>query len=297
MQDFIQKIIIQHLPHFSSENVEAAVLRLDLLHPVVSGNKWFKLQYYLADALADGSHTIATFGGAYSNHIAATAFAARQIGLKSIGYIRGEMPAGFMPILSTAQEYGMELRFVDRSRYRDKETIMEEESQPGWYWIMEGGYGKKGAEGAATILEVVDTCVYTHICCAVGTGTMMAGLIKRALPGQQVTGISVLKNNFVLEKEVRALLNDTEAGKPFSLLHDYHFGGYAKHPPLLIEYMKEIWFNHAVPTDIVYTARLFFAVQDLINNKDHFPKGSRLLLIHSGGLQGNHSLPLGTLPF
>ena len=297
MLDFIQKITIQALPHFSSENVEAAVLRLDLLHPVVSGNKWFKLQYYVADAVARDSHTIVTFGGAYSNHIVATAFVASQAGLGSIGYIRGEMSTGFMPTLSTAKEYGMELRFVDRGRYRDKETIMQEEGRPGWYWIMEGGYGKKGAEGAATILDIVDTRAYSHICCAVGTGTMMAGLVKRALPDQQVTGISVLKNNFTLEKEILALLNDTEVRKPFSLVHDYHFGGYAKHPPLLIEYMKEVWFTHAVPTDIVYTSRLFFAVQDLINNKDYFPTGSRLLLIHSGGLQGNHSLPLGTLPF
>jgi len=296
MKEYIQNIILHPLKHFSNELVCADILRLDLLHPVVSGNKWFKLQYYLQDALATEKNTIATFGGAYSNHIVATAFAAKEAGLKSIGFIRGEMVAQISPTLLQARDYGMELRFIDRERYRNKAQIMRKWNEPGLYWIMEGGYGERGANGAADMLTIRDTSEYTHILCAVGTGTMMAGLIKSAKSNQEVIGISVLKNHFGLEKEVRQLLSSVENLHRFSLLHGYHFGGYAKHPEELIEFMKDIWLTEKVPTDIVYTSKLLFATKDLIQ-KNYFPPGSKLLLIHSGGLQGNNSLQPGRLPF
>jgi len=273
-----------------------AILRLDLLHPVVSGNKWFKLQYYLQDALATQKNTIATFGGAWSNHIVATAYAAREAGLKSIGFIRGEVVTAPSPTLLQAMSYGMELVFINRERYRNKESIIREQDRTGFYWIMEGGYGELGARGAAEIARVADTTSYTHIFCAAGTGTMLAGLIKSAAPHQQLTGISVLKNHLGLEKEVRCLLPHTEKQSPFSIIHDYHFGGYARHPEELILFMKKTWLTEGVPTDIVYTSKLLFAAKDLVEKK-HFPPGSRLLLIHSGGLQGNGSLLPSTLPF
>jgi len=296
MRDYLQNITLHPLKHFSNELVCADILRLDLLHPVVSGNKWFKLQYYLQDALANEKNTIATFGGAYSNHIVATAFTAKEAGLKSIGFIRGEMVAQLSLTLLQATDYGMELRFIDRERYHNKEQIMQEWDRPDMYWIMEGGYGEPGAKGAADMLTIRDTSEYTHILCAVGTGTMMAGLIKSAKSNQEVIGISVLKNHFGLEKEVRSLLSSEENQQAFSLMHDYHFGGYAKHPEELIEFMKDIWLTEKVPTDIVYTSKLLFAARDLIQKK-YFPPGSKLLLIHSGGLQGNNSLQPGRLPF
>ena len=297
MRENLQDIKIQHLPGFSTQEVSVDILRLDLLHPVVSGNKWFKLQYYLQDAIATGKNTIASFGGAYSNHIAATAYAAREAGLKSIGYIRGERGVELSPTLLNAMNYGMELVFVDRTLYRKKEkNIISQNNNTNIYWIMEGGYGMLGAKGASDILTVTDTSQYSHILCAVGTGTMMAGLIKTALPQQELIGISVLKNNPELENEVCSLLNSDENKKPFSILHGYHFGGYAKHPAALIQFMKETWQAENLPTDIVYTSKLLFAAKDLIA-VDQFLPGSRVLLIHSGGLQGNQSLPFNTLPF
>ena len=297
MRENLQDIKIQHLPGFSTQEVSVDILRLDLLHPVVSGNKWFKLQYYLQDAIATGKNTIASFGGAYSNHIVATAYAAREAGLKSIGYIRGERGVELSPTLLNAMNYGMELVFVDRTLYRKKEeNIISQNNNANIYWIMEGGYGMLGAKGASDILTVTDTSQYSHILCAVGTGTMMAGLIKTALPQQEMIGISVLKNNPELENEVCSLLNSDENKKPFSILHGYHFGGYAKHPAALIQFMKETWQAEKLPTDIVYTSKLLFAAKDLIA-VDQFLPGSRVLLIHSGGLQGNQSLPFNTLPF
>ena len=297
MRENLQDIKIQHLPGFSTQEVSVDILRLDLLHPVVSGNKWFKLQYYLQDAIATGKNTIASFGGAYSNHIVATAYAAREAGLKSIGYIRGERATELSPTLLNAMNYGMELVFVDRTLYRKKEeNIISQNNNANIYWIMEGGYGMLGAKGASDILTVTDTSQYSHILCAVGTGTMMAGLIKTALPQQELIGISVLKNNPEMENEVCSLLNSDENKKPFSILHGYHFGGYAKHPAALIQFMKETWQAEKLPTDIVYTSKLLFAAKDLIA-VDQFLPGSRVLLIHSGGLQGNQSLPFNTLPF
>ncbi|MBV9986445.1 MAG: pyridoxal-phosphate dependent enzyme [Chitinophagaceae bacterium] len=290
----MQKIALQALPTLSLHDVRTEILRLDQIHPIVSGNKWFKLKYYLRDAQDQGCKIIVTCGGAYSNHLVATAYAASAAGLKSIGYVRGGEPAHFSPTLLDAQSFGMELRFVSREQYRDKNALAEADSAQ--YWIGEGGYGLKGAAGAAEIPGLVSKESYSHILCAVGTGTMMAGLIKAAGAGQQIVGISVLKNHGVLEQEVKALLDPDESGRSFEILHDYHFGGYAKHPPALLQFMKELWKAESLPTDIVYTSKLLFAAQDLVNKK-HFPAGSRLLLIHSGGLQGNRSLPAQALPF
>jgi 1-aminocyclopropane-1-carboxylate deaminase len=296
MKDSLRNCRIQPLPSFSIKDVPVAILRLDLLHPVVSGNKWFKLQYYLQDAIHTGKSRIASFGGAYSNHIVATAYAAREADLESIGYIRGEKPAQLSHTLLDAMEYGMELVFIGRDEYRRKEEIIQEKNDPEIYWIMEGGYGILGAKGASDILQIADTDQYTHILCAVGTGTMMAGLVKTATPRQQVIGISVMKNNPGLLEKVSSLLNSDENEKRFSILHDYHFGGYAKHPPELIEFMKETWLAEQLPTDIVYTSKLLYAVKELVAG-NYFPPGSRVLLVHSGGLQGNASLPPGTLSF
>jgi 1-aminocyclopropane-1-carboxylate deaminase len=294
MQENLQNIKIQRLINFSSETIQVDVLRLDLFHPIISGNKWFKLQFYLEEAIRLGKKSIATFGGAYSNHIVATACAANELGLESLGLIRGnEEGSG---TLEEAKKYGMKLVFINREEYRNKELIKQVWDAEDRYWIMEGGYGVKGAEGAAEILAVSDTTHYSHILCAVGTGTMMAGLIKTATPKQQVTGISVLKNHLELENEIRSLLTATENKKHFTLNHDYHFGGYAKQTEPLFTFMKALWLTEAVPTDIVYTSKLLYGVQDLLK-RNYFPAGSNILIIHSGGLQGNRSLQEGILPF
>lgn len=292
----LQNIKVQQLSLFSNATTEVDLLRLDLLHPIVSGNKWFKLHYYLKEAKDLRADTIASFGGAYSNHIVATAFAAKEAGLKSMGLIRGDQLPTLSPTLSEAVSYGMQLEFISRDAYRNKISLIETHHREGMYWINEGGYGALGAKGAAEILKVIDTSSYTDILCATGTGTMLAGLISAALPKQQLTGISVLKNHFQIEKEIKALLSAENAMKPFTIIDSYHFGGYAKHPPELIDFMKRIWQTESVPTDIVYTSKLLFGAYDLLQT-GYFPAGSRVLVIHSGGLQGNASLPPNTLPF
>jgi 1-aminocyclopropane-1-carboxylate deaminase len=164
------------------------------------------------------------------------------------------------------------------------------------YIINEGGYSAIGAAGAATIAEYYKGTGYTHICCATGTGTMMAGLIKAATDQETIVGIPVLKNNLSIQHETEALLTEKDKNKPFSFIHDYQFGGYAKYNIELIEYMNRFYSDTGVPTDFVYTAKLVYGVYDLVP-KNYFPSNSRLLIIHSGGLQGNHSLKNGMLIF
>jgi 1-aminocyclopropane-1-carboxylate deaminase/D-cysteine desulfhydrase-like pyridoxal-dependent ACC family enzyme len=278
---------------FSKKKVIASVLRLDKIHPLVSGNKWFKLRYYLQEAKVQHKKTIVTFGGAWSNHILATAAACKINQLNSIGIIRGEEAATLSPTLIQAKELGMQLIFVSREDYVNK-IIPPELNREETYFINEGGYGTLGAEGASTILDYCEKKSYTHICCAVGTGTMMAGIIKSTPPQQQVIGISVLKNNMGLETSVQSLLNPEETY--LRIIHEYHFGGYAKYNLALIDFMNTFYQQTKIPSDFVYTGKLFYAINNLIST-DFFKPGSRLLLIHSGGLQGNSSLGKGTLIF
>jgi len=277
----------------NKNGVEVSVLRLDKIHPLISGNKWFKLRYYIEDAQKQNKKTILTFGGAWSNHILATAAACKLYKLNSIGIIRGEKPRELSSTLEQAMKLGMKLIFSAREDYRIG-IIPEELKEEEYYLVNEGGYGDKGAAGAATILDYCDKKKYTYICCAAGTGTMTAGLIMASLPSNTVIGISVLKNNTGLEEKIRSLL--PVANPNFQLLHDYHFGGYAKYKPELIGFMNEYFSRTNIPTDFVYTGKLFFAINDLIN-ADYFATGSKMLIIHSGGLQGNSSLEKGTLIF
>ncbi|MBS1628052.1 MAG: pyridoxal-phosphate dependent enzyme [Bacteroidetes bacterium] len=276
------------------DNVLLNVLRLDKLHSIVSGNKWFKLQYYLQDAIKNNINTIATFGGAYSNHIAATAFVCKEYNLKGIGIIRGDENQT-SPTIKFAQECNMELLFINRENFKDKNAVKEKYKTNNWYWINEGGYGIMGCKGAASIMKFIPEDA-THIIAAVGTGTTFAGLIKAALPHQKVIGINILKGNLSIHNEIKNLLTEEEQQKKFEIIHHYHFGGYAKHPKELIEFMKQLWFENNLPTDIVYTSKMMFAVIDLITKK-YFKPNSKIVAIHSGGLQGNFSLPPNTLPF
>ena len=279
-----------------NSRIEADVLRLDEIHPVVSGNKWFKLKEYLADALSQNKRTIVTFGGAYSNHIIATAAACKNYGLQSAGIIRGERPAVLSHTLQHAIDYGMKLFFLSRSEYSEKiipHTVYKQYDKQDVYIINEGGYGPLGVRGAKAILES-EHAHYTHVIAAVGTGTTLAGLVASSQAHQQVIGIPVLKNNHSLQKEIEDLLPGHE--KKFILIHDFHFGGYARQNRELIEFMNTWYQRTGIPSDFVYTGKLFFAVDQLARHS-YFPQGSRLLIIHSGGLQGNESLPKGSLIF
>ena len=186
----------------------------------------------------------------------------------------------------------MQLVFLSREAYQSKQLPASLRNRDDCYIIGEGGYGITGAKGAATILDHTLKNKYSHICCAAGTGTMTAGLLLH--PYQtEVISVSVLKNNFQLEDDIRHLVNNKK--KPV-IIHDYHFGGYAKHTPLLLSYMNEFYHHTTIPSDFVYTCKLFLAINDLIGN-NYFKQGSKLLVIHSGGLQGNRSLNKGTLIF
>lgn len=288
MQPFLQQPFLQTLHSYSNSNIKVDVLRLDEVHPIVSGNKWYKLQYYLREALMNKHTAIASFGGAYSNHLVALAYACKSAGLKSIGVVRGEKPQHLSHTLQHAMQYGMQLQFVSREDYCNKKLLAQQLLHQ-HYIIPEGGYGSLGAKGAATILQAVDTSSYTHIICACGTGTMLAGIAMVALPQQQVLGICVLKGYKNLENDVQEIMDDDKKAKPFSILHQYHFGGYAKHPQTLINFINELQTKENLPTDIVYTSKLFFAVKDLLQ-QHYFKNGTKVLVIHSGGLQGNGSL-------
>jgi 1-aminocyclopropane-1-carboxylate deaminase len=279
---------------YQQKEVTLQVLRLDLIHPIISGNKWFKLKEYLAAAKALHKKKIVTFGGAFSNHIVATAAAGRQNGFETFGIIRGERPAQLSHTLQQAQELGMQLFFIAREAYRQKELPDEILQQEDVYIINEGGYGEKGAQGASTMLDLVNKQQFTHFAAAVGTGTMLAGLRHAAAEAQKVIGIAVLKNYTALEDDVWKLLPQPK-GK-IKVLHDYHFGGYAKKSPALFQFMNDWFAQTGIPSDFVYTGKLFYALDDIIQH-DYFEKGAQILAIHSGGLQGNASLPKGTLIF
>jgi 1-aminocyclopropane-1-carboxylate deaminase len=289
------------------------LLRLDSLHPIVSGNKFYKLRFYIAAAIQNGCSTVVSFGGPYSNHIVALAFTAKEAKLKSIGYIRTNTDEPMTPSLAEAKAYGMELVYLGRTDFQSKKASILELSanKSDTYFIDEGGYGSIGAKGAATILSEQDTTHYDYIICAVGTGTMLAGCINAASPNQKIIGIPVLKNEGSIENEINALLldknnpnydssndssNDKINSHSYTLLHQFHQGGYAKTNSMMIDFMNRLWDTEKIPTDIVYTSKLLFGVEQLIQ-ENYFEKNASILVIHSGGLQGNRSLPVGTLKF
>ena len=278
-----------HVPVLRDKNVQLDVLRLDKIHPVISGNKWFKLKYHLDNFNAGNYKGIISFGGAWSNHIVATSYACYLQKIKCIGIIRGEKPLQLSATLLEAANHEMKLNFISREKYSQRnndeflQTIKKE--FPDYYIIPEGGAGKEGEEGAAEILQHTDGKNYTHIACAIGTGTMFNGIKKSASSNQNTLGIVVLKG----WKEENATDNA-------SLFLNYHFGGYAKYNATLIDFMNDFFKLTNIPTDFVYTGKLAYAIFDLIGN-DHFHPASKILMIHSGGLQGNASLQKGSLIF
>lgn len=277
-------------------NITLRILRLDTVHPVISGNKLFKLHYFLQQVT---NNTLVTFGGAYSNHLAATAFACHEKNIRSIGIVRGEKPPVLSHTLLHCIQYGMELHFVSRDQYRTKDEpqfLAAVEEQYGKCTIVpEGGYAPVGAAGAAHIMEYIGNSV-THICTAAGTATTAAGLLTKLREHQQLIIVPVLKGLNDMMQRISYL-----SGKPFdaaktNIQNEYHFGGYAKQTPELVAFMNKMYDQHELPLDFVYTAKMMYAVYDLIE-KDCFPCNSDICCIHTGGLQGNRSLPANTLTF
>ena len=265
------------------------VKRLDQIHPQISGNKFFKLKYNFLEAQKQGLNKVLTFGGAYSNHIAATAYAAHLFGFKSVGIIRGEELASkaLNPTLATAQQFGMQLHFVSREQYRLKdqpEYIAALNQQfPEHFIIPEGGTNPLAIQGCKEILNTDDLQNYDVICCAVGTGGTISGIIEASSEHQTVIGFSALKGDF-LQHDVQ----QWTMKKNWQITDAYCGGGYAKTTPELFHFMQAFEAEHNIPLEQVYTAKMMVGLFDLIE-QNYFPHGSRILVIHTGGLQGRHT--------
>ena len=281
--------IAQNIPdqQINFHDITLIIRRLDLVHPQISGNKFFKLKYNFLEAKRQGYQHILSFGGAYSNHIAATAFAAQQFGFQSVGVIRGEELADrpLNPTLATAQEFGMQLHFVSRDEYRRKqqpEYLAELARQfPNHYIIPEGGTNALAIQGCQEILKENDA-QFDVICCAVGTGGTISGLIEASHAHQQILGFSALKGSF-LKDEVAQLTKKTN----WNILDDYCCGGYAKTSAALVQFIRDFEAEFSIPLEQVYTAKMLMGIFDLIE-KNYFLARSKLLVIHSGGLQGRN---------
>jgi 1-aminocyclopropane-1-carboxylate deaminase len=295
-------------PVFHQNKLQVDILRLDKIHSEISGNKWFKLKYYLEKAKQTNKDTLVSFGGAYSNHLLALAATAHLHGLSSIGLIRGEQPVLLSHTLIAAKEYGMKLLFLTRSAFDLKKRLdffenetenfpdLDVETIQNSLLIPEGGAGTEGIRGSAEILSFIPQLEYTHICTAAGTGTTLAGLIDGSQPDLKIIGISVVKGTRDLEPMDISWIKDRSKIAHVQMVHDYHFGGYAKYNASLIRFMNTTYAESGIPTDFVYTGKLLFAVISMAVMK-LFPPGSRILVLHTGGLQGNRSLTPGLLGF
>ena len=266
--------------------VQLTVKRLDLIHPQISGNKFFKLKYNLLEAKQQNLNQVLTFGGAYSNHIAATAYAAHYFGFQSIGIIRGEELAkqAFNPTLQTAQDFGMQLHFVSRAEYRlrhELEYLQQlKQRYPNTLIIPEGGTNQLAIQGTKEILSADDRENYDVICCAVGTGGTIAGIIESSSDQQHILGFSALKGDF-LKHDIQQWTNKTN----WSLTDEYCCGGYAKTNSELLQFMQQFEQQYAVSLEQIYTAKMMMGLFDLIQ-QGNFPVNTRILAIHTGGLQG-----------
>lgn len=273
-------------PVLDQAHVRLLIKREDLNHPFVSGNKWWKLKYNLAEAKNQKKRTLLTFGGAYSNHIFATAAAAHELSLKAIGIVRGEETLPLNETLAFAKSRGMELQYISREAYRTKtnpEFIKALQDQLGdFYLIPEGGTNALAVQG---VEEFAQTLGYDfdYVCCAVGTGGTLAGLIKGLPNDKIILGFSSLKGGEFLNAEVNQWLK--KPSQNWSIITDYHFGGYGKTTDELISFQKRLLSHQHVLFDLVYGSKMMSGIFDLIQ-KNFFKPGSTILAIHTGGLQG-----------
>lgn len=275
------------------------VARLDLLHPVISGNKWFKLKYNLEKAIAANKKGILTMGGAYSNHLCATAFACHQQGFSSAGIIRGEIQEPLNSTLAFCKAHGMQLIPVSRTDYDSTSVAINfiKQQKDHFLFVPEGGNNAEGLRGCMEILSAIDEAdSYTHILCAMGTGTTFKGLAAAAKQQQTVIGIPVLKIKTEEQAEFIQQHAAITTEATTHVLFQFAGAGYARTTQEQFNFMNLFYTKTGIPTDIVYTGKLMHAAVTLAE-QEYFPANSKVLLIHSGGLQGNNSLPAGTLLF
>lgn len=313
-------------PEIIPSGINLHVLRLDLNHPYMSGNKWYKLKYNIEELkrysgkTSSGKSVVLTFGGAFSNHIAAVAAAGKEFGFKTIGIIRG-IPPPFgnkqertAPIPSTekykrsytlefAEKCGMQLHFISREEYRKKDSadfIHSLTRQFGnFYLLPEGGTNELAIKGCSEILSAVDI-PFNYICCPVGTGGTLAGIISSLDDKQKAIGFSVLNaknyhtdeiNKWLLNFRTGPLSPKKATQNNFQIEEGYHFGGYAKHTPELLRFIADFEKQTQIRLDHVYTGKMIFGIYDLIR-KDYFPENSTIIAVHTGGLQGKLKIPV-----
>ncbi len=271
---------------FDEAGVELSIKRDDLLHTFISGNKWRKLRYNLLQAKEEGATRLLTFGGAYSNHIAAVSAAGKEFGFDTIGMIRGEETLPLNPTLDFATKQGMKLGYLSRELYTYKnEPLVLEKLKEKWedfYLIPEGGANSLGVKGCEEILDS-ETDDYNFISVASGTGTTAAGILKAAKDYQTVLSFPALKGGEFLETEIEKMADSFSAR--LWMLTKYHFGGYAKVNEELVNFINEFKQAHQIQLDPIYTGKMLYGLYDMIEN-NVFPEGSKLLAIHTGGLQG-----------
>lgn len=276
------------------KEITLAVKREDLLHEHISGNKFRKLYYNVIAAKEKSYDTLLTFGGAYSNHIAATAAAGKEYGIKTIGVIRGDELGENLsktlsenPTLRFAHSQGMRFHFVTRAQYREKtnpEFIRNLFRLFGnFYLVPEGGTNELAVKGTEEILRPEDAD-FDYVCSAIGTGGTIAGIINSAFPHQKILGFPALKEDF-LHKNIQQYTHSDN----WQLVRDYNFGGFAKIDKKLVDFINMVNDLHKLPLDPVYTGKMMYGIIDLIK-KDFFPKGSKILAIHTGGLQGRDGM-------
>lgn len=268
------------------------IKRDDLIHPEISGNKYRKLKYNLLEAQNKGYKTLLTFGGAFSNHIAAVAAAGREFGFKTIGVIRGEEVVDKIdenPTLKFAQQQGMQFKFVSRTDYRLKteQTFIDKlhDEFGDFYLVPEGGTNNLAVKGCEEILTKTDAD-FDFVCCPIGTGGTISGVINCSKPGQQVLGFPALKGDFLNHEIAKFAKKDN-----WRLITDYHFGGFAKINSDLVSFINSFKKETNIPLDPIYTGKMMYGIFDLLE-KGFFPKESKILAIHTGGLQGIQGMNL-----
>ena len=276
----------------TEKDIQLFIKREDLNHPLIMGNKWRKLKYNLEQARVEEHTTLLTFGGAFSNHIYATAAAGKEFGFKTIGIIRGERIEPLNSTLRFAEEQGMDLHFITRTDYRKKMTtefLAALKSKFGrFYTLPEGGSNTLAIKGCAEIVFEIEID-YTHICVPCGTGSTMSGIIVGNQDKGKVIGFAAMKGGQFLEKEIQNLLNQydptTQTLKNWNIETAYHFGGFAKHKPPLIQFINDFKKEHNIQLEPLYTGKMLYGIFDKIE-KAIFQKEDKIIVIHTGGLQG-----------
>ena len=291
-----------HSSFLEQAKVQLYVKRDDLLHPEFGGNKWRKLKHNLLFAKQHHYSTLLTFGGAWSNHIYATAAAGKYFGFNTIGIIRGEQHAPLNPTLKFSEQCGMQLHYVTRTEYRQKhqaEYLEKLKQKFGPVYILpEGGSNALAVKGCEDIVDEINTSLkdsssrpFDVICCACGTGATLSGIVSRLKAGQTAIGFSALKGGEFLNEEVDNFLPLKQKVKNWRIEDRYHFGGYAKVNDELIQFIKDFQSQYGIMLDAVYTGKMFYGLFQLIA-AGQFKAGTTIVAVHSGGLQGNKGFDL-----